>query len=580
MSGKLWIVACLLVVGSLSGASAFADEKEVWEGVLTAKGVSLTLVVNIEKSPAGELTATLDSPDQGAKGIKVNTVALDKSKLLVEIKGLGIRFEGKLNDKGTEAKGNWNQGPNSTPLTLTKKSNDEIEKAKIVGKEDVWEGKLAVSGGIEIRMVFHLNKTAGGSYVGTFDSPDQGAKGIKLDKITWDKTSLKLEIGVLKARFEGKLNKDGTESVGSFYQGVATLPLTLKKVGKASEMRRPQTPKPPFPYKSENVSYPNREAGLSLAGTLTIPSGKGPFPAVIMITGSGSQDRDETLFGHKPFFVIADNLTRRGVAVLRVDDRGVGGSTGDARKSTTADFATDVAAGIAFLKTRADINPKKIGLIGHSEGGVIAPILAARSSDVAFIVLMAGTGLPGDDILRMQARLIYQAMGTKGDELEKALAAQARLIEIAKTDSDDKSASAKMKAVMDEAKKTGTAEELKKLEEGGTMIEAQLTALRSPWFRYFLTFDPRPTLAKVQCPVLAVVGSKDLQVPPKENLAEIEKALKKAGNNDVTIKELPDLNHLFQTCKIGSPTEYGQIEETLAPSFLTIMGDWIVKRVK
>jgi pimeloyl-ACP methyl ester carboxylesterase len=567
--------------GAQPTAKATDKEKEkVWEGTLNAGGIELKLVLHVT-GDAGSFKATMDSPDQAAFGLKVDTVSIDKSALKFTSKNLQAEFEGKLNDEGTEAVGTWKQGGGSLPLTLKLQTEAQVAASKLVGKEDVWEGKLALPGGLSLRMVFHVGKTAGGSLRATFDSPDQGAKGLKVDSVTSDKSTLKFEMKQLAGTYVGTLNADGTEAVGDWTQGGNKMPLTLKKVDKASgDPPRPQTPKPPYPYQSVEVSYPNKEAGISLAGTLTEPTGQGPFPAVIMISGSGAQDRDETILGHKPFHVIADSLTRRGIAVLRVDDRGVGGSTGKISTSTSEDFAGDVMAGIAFLKTRPEINLKQIGLIGHSEGGIIAPMVAVKSSDVAFIILMAGTGLPGDQILQMQAKLIYESLGTKGEKLDKGLAAQAELIKIVMTENDEAAATKRMREVMEKVKSTATAEERKDLEGAGTIVDAQLSALRTKWFRFFLSYDPRPALAKVRCPVLALIGEKDLQVPPKENLAEIEKVFKKAGNTKSSARELPGLNHLFQTCKTGSPVEYAQIEETIAPSALRTMGDWITDQVR
>jgi pimeloyl-ACP methyl ester carboxylesterase len=356
-------------------------------------------------------------------------------------------------------------------------------------------------------------------------------------------------------------------------------PLTLKKTDKVTALNRPQTPKPPFPYKVEDLTYRNEAAGISLAGTLTLPEGHGPFPAVILISGSGAQDRDETIFQHKPFLVLADALTRRGVAVLRVDDRGVGGSSGSVAKSTSEDFAGDVQAGIALLKSRPEIDGRKIGLIGHSEGGIIAPIVAGRSRDVAFIVLMAGTGLPGDEIMLMQGRLIGKAMGASDKNLEKQDSGRKRLFDIMKTETDAKKAGVALRETVKKLLEELSPEERKQAGDVDSLAESQLKMLESPWFRFFLTFDPRPTLAKVQCPVLALVGEKDLQVPPKENLEEIAKAVQKGGNMRVTTKQLPGLNHLFQTCKTGSVTEYRQIEETISPLALKVIGDWIDEQV-
>jgi pimeloyl-ACP methyl ester carboxylesterase len=345
-------------------------------------------------------------------------------------------------------------------------------------------------------------------------------------------------------------------------------------------VRRPQTPKAPFPYKVVDVSYPNKPGGVTLAGTLTEPEGAGRFPALVLISGSGAQDRDETIFEHKPFLVLADTLTRRGMAVLRVDDRGVGGSTGSTSASTSDDFADDVLAGIAFLKTRKEIDPGRIGLIGHSEGGIIAPMVAARSPHVAFIVLMAGTGLPGEEILYLQGQAMMKAMGAEEKALKNQLAIQKRLFEIVKAEKDEKAAETKMRESVknwantlseDDRKALGNVEGLEAL------ISSQLKMASSPWFRYFLTYDPRPALAKVRCPVLALVGEKDRQVPAKENLSQIELTLKAAGNTRVTVKELPGLNHLFQKCQTGAISEYAELEQTIDPSALTVIADWITE---
>jgi pimeloyl-ACP methyl ester carboxylesterase len=335
---------------------------------------------------------------------------------------------------------------------------------------------------------------------------------------------------------------------------------------------RPQEPKKPYPYDEEEVGYENKRAGVKLAGTLTIPRGKGPFSAVLLITGSGPQDRNESVAGHKPFLLLADYLTRQGIAVLRVDDRGVGASTGSVPNSTTEDFAADVTVGIEYLKTRKDINPKQIGLIGHSEGGVIAPMVAAYTEDVAFIVLMAGTGLSGEEILYLQGELILKAHGANAKQLAKQRATQESMFKIL---NEEKDPAAAEKRLQEELSKGLTAEERKKSEQA---IAVQIKQVNTPWFRYFLTLDPRPALRKVKCPVLAINGENDLQVPANENLREIEGALKAGGNNDITIVRLPKLNHLFQTCETGSPSEYIKIEETIAPVTLRTIGDWVLKQ--
>jgi pimeloyl-ACP methyl ester carboxylesterase len=453
---------------------------------------------------------------------------------------------------------------------------------KGAGPEGTWEGKLKAQLGIELRLVLHVSppKAAGGPLHATLDSVDQGAKGLEVDSVAVQDGALVFEMKKLGAKFRGTLNAEGTEAVGRWEQSGLSLPLTLKKTDKPSELRRPQEPRPPFPYEAEDVSYENRTAGIKLAGTLTKPKGAGPYPAVILISGSGPQDRDESILGHKPFLVLADALTRRGIAVLRFDDRGVGGSTGKTMSSTSEDLAGDVLAGVAFLKARPEIDSRAIGLIGHSEGGIIAPMVAARSSDVAFIVLMAGTGMGGEEILVRQGALIFKALGLKDKRLAQISDLQKRAIAIAKEEKDDKVVAEKLRAIAREQMAALPEDQAKEVGDLDKLAEVQIEMLRSPWFRFFLNYDPRPTLAKVRCPVLAICGEHDLQVPPKENLEAIEAALHGSGNKRVTVRELPGLNHLFQTSQTGSPAEYAQIEETIAPSALKLMGDWIEEQVQ
>jgi hypothetical protein len=449
------------------------------------------------------------------------------------------------------------------PAAQSGASNQSIEGA--------WEGTLDF-GGVKLRLVLKVSKAADGSLTAKADSPDQGATDLPVDTISLKDGVARFEMKRLLASYEGTLNKEASEIVGEFKQAGSSVPLTLKRTAKPTALNRPQEPKKPYPYDEEEVGYENKRDGVKLAGTLTLPRGKGPFPTALLITGSGPQDRNESLLGHKPFLVLADYLTRQGIAVLRVDDRGVGGSTGSVPNSTTENFAADVTAGIEFLKTRKEINSKQIGLIGHSEGGLIAPLVAAQNSDVAFIVLMAGTGLTGEEILYLQGALILKANGASADQLAKQRATQETMFKILKEEKDPAAAE---KRLREELSKSLTEEERKKSEP---TLAVQIRQVNSPWFRYFLTLDPRPALQKVKCPALALNGENDLQVPANENLREIEAALKAGGNKDVTIARLPRLNHLFQTSETGSPNEYIKIEETIAPVALKTIGDWILKR--
>jgi len=445
--------------------------------------------------------------------------------------------------------------------------------------EGIWQGKLKVPG-TELRVVFKISKNPDGTLTATLDSPDQGVTGIPVEEVIFEDNTLRLEVKSAGAVFEGKVSEDFLVIEGEWKQSGGVFPLTVKRVDKAIEILRPQVPKKPYPYTEEEVAYENKEAGITLAGTLTLPPGKGPSPAVLLISGSGPQDRNETIYNHHPFLVLADYLTRQGIAVLRVDDRGVGESTGDFSQATSVDFASDVLAGIEYLKTRKEINPEQIGLIGHSEGGLIAPMVAVKSPDVAFIILMAGTGLTGEEILYLQGALISRAMGVSEEDIAKNRQFNEKIFSLIKEEKDKKTIEEKLRQMFMEDWAELNEEEKSRIGDPEVFLEAQLKSLLSPWLKFFLTYDPKPTLNKVKCPVLAINGEKDLQVPPKENLSAIEEALKVGGNQNYTIKELPGLNHLFQTAQTGLPAEYAKIEETISPVALKIISDWILEQTK
>ena len=446
--------------------------------------------------------------------------------------------------------------------------------AKTPSLEGAWLGTLKVSG-IELRIVFNLSAKPDGSFSGTLDSPDQGAAGIAITRIGVEKERVTVEVSTIGGRYEGTLNAERTEMSGRWMQGGASLDLVMKRVKEIPKVVRPQEPKKPYPYLDEEVTYQNAKGGFALAGTLTMPRAGSPFPAVILITGSGQQDRDETVFGHRPFFVLADYLTRRGIAVLRVDDRGVGGSKGDASQATSEDFARDVLAGVEYLKTRKEIDPKRIGLIGHSEGGIIAPIVATQSSDVAFIVLMAGTGVPGDVIVEKQIANLLKTGGADQAAIDAAIRNQRRVYEIVKNETDPNLAKEKIRAIIKESIAALSEQQKQALQPSDATVDAQVQGAASKWFRFFITHDPKTVLRKVKCPVLAINGELDKQVLPRENLPAIEQALREGGNTHFTVQELPGLNHLFQTAKTGNMDEYAKIEETLSPMALETVAKWI-----
>lgn len=440
-----------------------------------------------------------------------------------------------------------------------------------------WHGVLNISGA-RLRLVFHIAQE-GEQLKATMDSPDQKAFGLPVQTVVFSSPELTIQMPNIGLKFTGRMAGDSI--AGTFSQGTLAAPMVLGRAATAAPAppKRPQTPQPPFPYRSESLIYPHPTAGFSLAGTLTIPEGAGPFPAVVLISGSGAQDRDETLLGHKPFLVIADYLSRHGIAVLRFDDRGVGQSGGNHATATSADFATDVAAGIAFLKTRREIDPTRIGLIGHSEGGLIAPIVAAADPAVAFLVLLAGPGVSGDAIVLLQQKLIAQASGTPDTEIEKGASFNKMAFEVVKKEPDNEKVAAVLAPTLRQVLAENPGFSSLSATEQEAQVQAQLKTLTSPWFRYFLSFDPVSALRQVKCPVLALNGSKDLQVAPSQNLPPIGAALKKARNKDFELLELPGLNHLFQHTNTGSPEEYALIEETFAPEALQKIVSWLTPRV-
>jgi fermentation-respiration switch protein FrsA (DUF1100 family) len=430
-----------------------------------------------------------------------------------------------------------------------------------------WAGALN-AGGQELSLVFHIGRDGGGAWSGTMDSPDQGAYGLALSAVEVSEAGeVRFEFSMAGGEYVGRLSDDGSSIDGHWSQGGTRFPLLLERTeAGAFAPGRPQDPQPPFPYEAEDVFFENADAGIRLAGTLTIPAGDGPHPAVALLSGSGAQDRDETVFGHRPFLVLADYLTRRGIAVLRMDDRGVGKSEGDIAIATMEDFVTDALAAVAFLRSRPEVAPGAIGLVGHSEGASVAPMAANRSDDVSFLVLLAGMGMTGRDLLELQLLAINRASGVPESVTQQRSAVQKRILDIAAAAPDDSTLAEQARTVLAEAGLTGP------------QADAQIQALLTPWMKFFLPYDPLPALREVDVPVLVLNGEKDTQVPPEENLGPAEEALRESGNPDVTARVLPGLNHLFQTAETGSPTEYARIEETFAPAALELIGDWIVER--
>ncbi len=568
----LVLAASFAIVGA---GAAFAqpapDPLGDWYGVLQTPRGGLTLVISVSRGADGALKAELESPDQapGAK-IPATSFSAENGQFAFAISSLGASFKGSWVAAEQAWSGTFTQG-GALPLKLVK--GLPPPKAVVSGLDGVWNAAFTRNAAT-LRLVLRIRTTALGTIV-LLDSPDQLVNGLAVQNFKRDGQKISFKLDLTGASYEGTLSADGATIAGT-WSGLNQPPMAVtfarSQAGAAlAPPKRPQTPLAPFPYTAQDVAFDNpAESGVHLAGTLTLPPGKGPFPAAIMITGSGQQDRDETLLGHKPFWVIADYLSRRGIAVLRVDDRGVGKSTGDVAKATSADFATDSNAAFAYLRTRKEIQPKAIGFIGHSEGGMIGPIAMASNKDVAFLVMMAGPGTALDQLMLSQRRLLGTTMGQSEAELNRAEPVMAALF-----------AAMKSGATYDEglaaARKVLTPEALTALgAPAATDPQIILAQFGNPWFRYFLKYDPVPNLRAIKVPVLALNGSLDRQVPPAENLAAIKAALK--DNRDVTIVELPGLNHLFQTAKTGAVGEYAEIEETVSPAALERMATWINAR--
>lgn len=433
-----------------------------------------------------------------------------------------------------------------------------------------------------IRFVLNLEVRGDRLVSGTLDIPDFRKQGLPLTSLQAQWPRLSFASPSKENSFEGEVTADGPQLQirGNLKFGgqsaEAPIPLVFVRLVEIPPyFNRPQEPQGPLPYQEEEVIFENHAAGIKLAGTLTRPKVDNPVAAVVLVSMSGPQDRDETEFGHKPFLVLADYLTRQGVAVLRYDDRGIGKSTGSFLGSTTADFAGDARAAIDYLKTRKEINPGKIGLLGHSEGGVIVPMVAAKSPDVAFAVLVCGSALPGAATALIQTPLMLQTAGNTEKQIRFNMAIQEKFIDILKQEKDDAAAAEKMRQAVQQ--------EFDKLDEKGKEevlgirkgFEQLLAPQTYPWHRFFLQHDPRPDLAKISCPVLALFGEHDVEVPPKAHMPEMEKALRAGGNRDVTITQIPQANHMLQKSASGGMYEYCAIPETMAPEALELIGNWI-----
>lgn len=567
----LHIITTALILLILPITQTLAAEKYLgnWSGALETPQGTLPLVLTITEDETGDLKAELESPAQApGQKIPVTSITILDNHLSLVIRAIGASYEAEWVEAEDHWAGTFKQGM-ELQLIFTR----GLPEAKPVfeGLDGVWEGSINRNN-VDLRLILRI-KTGDQGTVPTFDAPDFGAMGLPVAEFSRELKAVQFSVPAAAARFDGVLSDENTLTGTWTSTGQPDSEVTFIRTRKTTDRKdpeRPQTPQEPFGYSVEEVSFENPDAeGVKLAGTLTLPEGKGPFPVAILISGSGPQDRDESFMGHKPFSVLADYLSRNGIAVLRYDDRGVGASTGDFSAATSADFATDANAAVNYLKTRAEIKGDSIGLVGHSEGGLIAPISAVMNKEINFIVMLAGPGTNLDHLVLSQRRLMGASQGVSKEELDKTEPTIVKILSEVKSSSSQADAVAKVNAILTPELLT----EMGVPEERKDLIVRTFT---SPWYLYFLKHKPAAFISKLEIPVLAINGALDQQVPPDENLSAIRAAL--VNNPDATVLELEGLNHLFQTAKTGALGEYFDIPETFAPSALELVADWINAR--
>ncbi len=574
---------CILLLMAVIAAPAVAwqtarsdasqqDENQKWQGVLDAGVAQLTLNFDVTRSAAGSWSGDIYSADQGNAKIPISKMVVDGDQVTIETKTPPAKFVGTMAEDGQSIEGKWFQGPVQHDLVIRR-----VESFAEGEHVETWQGTLEAAGksfDFGLR-VFRMDD---GTWLARLDSYNENAMNLRAP-MERGKTRFDFTVPISSADYSGTLDENAETVTGVWKQAGGEYPLDFKKVelDAGPGRDRPQHPQEPFPYDQEDVQFVNRTDDVVLAGTLTLPPGEGPWPAMILISGSGPQDRDETIFDHKPFLVIADHLTRHGIAVLRYDDRGTNESTGNFATATSEDFARDAEAGVALLKARADIDPGKIGLIGHSEGGIIAPMIAARSPDVALIVLLAGTGVDGAAVTVSQSRAMAEAANTPPDLVKASEFLLERVLsEIAKND-EPLNPEFVDQVFSDAVAQLDNPDLAPALENA----RAGLALIDTPWFRFFARFDPQTTLKQVPCPVLALNGTRDVQVLVDLNIDAIDEALRAGGNPDFEVHKLDNLNHLFQETEgDGSILEYGRIEQTFSPAALQLITDWILDRTQ
>lgn len=571
------ILNCLIVILLLTNSAAGQENQQIWYGVLDVGVAKLRLELRIEQADDGSASGELVSLDQGNVKVPFDSIEISDGKLQFEIEKLNANFEGSLNEALDQCEGTFTQFGNARKITFDKTINSAAPT-----HVETWQGSMVAGRNFEFQLRIFKDKE--GKRSGVLDSFTENITGLPIELKDGD--SFDFEVAATAAKYSGSYSDDRKNITGKWKQGPGEFDLNFKSVpientkttkktdaAEQSAPKRPQTPKPPFDYLTSDFNVTSKKNDkVQLAGTLSLPKGDGPFPAAILISGSGPQDRDCTIYGHKSFLVIADHFAKQGIAVLRYDERGVGKSTGDFTTATSKDFADDVEELLDWLKEQPKIDSDRLVLIGHSEGGIVGPMVAARRDDVAKLVVLSGPFVNGEEIVLNQTRKIAAVSGVNQSFLNSQDALMRKLLLQIK---EGKSLTIESVDLAVEKIINGLPEQ----EKGSFVYPAaarqRLVAMSSPWFEFFLTYEPAPTFEQVKCPVLVINGDNDLQVDPDINLPIAEKILLKRTNKDWEIIRPENLNHLFQTSETGSPTQYPLIEETFDLEVLQTMADWV-----
>ncbi|MBD5778890.1 alpha/beta hydrolase [Pelagicoccus sp. NFK12] len=580
---KLGVLFSALSLAALAIAS---PPLGLWKGEIKIPGSSLAILVTLDRSEDGIWSGKIDIPAQGLRGFALANVEVGEFAVGFAMEGVPGEpsFRGVYEVEQNRISGDFTQGGQTLKFEL--KFADEAVAAEPVPKKGIpgegvageWFGELAV-GPSSLRLALHVEESDEGSLSGTMDSLDQGVNGLEMDDLLLEAGRFSYQISRIGGSFKGDLSEDGSELRGDWTQGGRSFPLTFLRLAEPVAQNRPQEPRGPFPYEEREVTFRNEAEGLEFAGTFLVPPGEGPFPTVLFLSGSGPQDRDESLMGHKPFAVIADALGRRGIASLRYDDRGVGGSQGKLMESEVGQFAGDALAGVRFLEQQEEVDLDALGLIGHSEGGLVGPMAATQDEQVDFLVLLAPPGVALDKLLLRQASDGLRLKGVDETLIQRIELDSAGDLELIKDRSLSRGElvarlrerSARIRAQYDEGV-------LEALGFTDAVFESSLKSVSTKWFRSLMNADPSDYLDRISQPTLALFGERDVQVAADVNAEALRASLRRAGNGRSLVKVQPRLNHLFQNCDTGSIEEYGRIEETFDPATLQLIGDWILRQ--